>query len=79
MEFDDSGVCTGCQMAAVKAAIAPAEWARRRELLRDLTERYRCRDGSRHDVVVAVSGGKDSHFKAHVLKHEFGLNPLVTL
>ena len=77
MEFDDSGVCTGCQMAAVKAAIAPAEWTRRRELLRDLIERYRCRDGSRHDVVIAVSGGKDSYFQAHVLKHEFGLNPLL--
>jgi imidazoleglycerol phosphate synthase cyclase subunit len=77
MEFDDAGVCTGCQMAAVKAAIAPSEWARRRELLRELTERYRCRDGSRHDVVVAVSGGKDSYFQTHVLKHEFGLNPLL--
>jgi imidazoleglycerol phosphate synthase cyclase subunit len=77
MEFDDNGVCTGCQMAAVKAAIAPAEWTRRRELLRDLIERYRCRDGSRHDVVIAVSGGKDSYFQAHVLKHEFGLNPLL--
>lgn len=77
MEFDDAGVCTGCQMARVKAAIAPAEWTRRRELLRELVERARCRDGSRHDVVVAVSGGKDSYFQTHVLKHEFGLNPLL--
>jgi N-acetyl sugar amidotransferase len=27
--------------------------------------------------VVAVSGGKDSYFQAHVLKEEFGLNPLL--
>jgi N-acetyl sugar amidotransferase len=64
-------------MAKVKAQIPAQEWARRRELLRDLLEQYRCRDGSRHDVVVAVSGGKDSYFQVHVLKEEFGLNPLL--
>lgn len=77
MEFDEAGVCTGCQMAKVKAQIPMAEWDRRRDLLRELVERYRCRDGSRHDVVVAVSGGKDSYFQVHVLKEEFGLNPLL--
>lgn len=77
MEFDENGVCTGCQMAKVKAAISTAEWARRKELLRDIVDRYRCKDGSRHDVVVAVSGGKDSYFQVHVLKEEFGLNPLL--
>lgn len=77
MEFDETGVCTGCQMARVKESIAPAEWARRRDILRELVERHRCRDGSRHDVVIAVSGGKDSYFQTHVLKHEFGLNPLL--
>ena len=77
MEFDEHGVCTGCRMAEVKARIPAAEWGRRKELLREILERYRCRDGSRHDVVIAVSGGKDSHFQTHVIKHEFGLNPLL--
>lgn len=77
MEFDEDGVCMGCRMAEVKAAIPRAEWDRRRELLREIFERYRCRDGSRHDVVIAVSGGKDSYFQTHVIKHEFGLNPLL--
>lgn len=77
MEFDDAGVCMGCRMAEVKVAIPTEEWNRRKELLRDLLERYRCRDGSRHDVVIAVSGGKDSYFQTHVIKNEFGLNPLL--
>jgi imidazoleglycerol phosphate synthase cyclase subunit len=77
MEFDDEGVCMGCRMAEVKAAIPKAEWRRRRELLREIFDKYRCRDGSRHDVVIAVSGGKDSYFQTHVIKHEFGLNPLL--
>ncbi|MCA1998187.1 MAG: N-acetyl sugar amidotransferase [Hyphomicrobiales bacterium] len=77
MEFDDAGICTGCQMAKVKAAIPRSEWDRRREILRELVERHRSRDGARHDCVIAVSGGKDSYFQTHVLKHEFGLNPLL--
>ncbi len=77
MEFDDAGVCTGCQMAKVKSAIPMSEWGRRKNLLRDLLEQYRCKDGSRHDCVIAVSGGKDSYFQVHVLKEEFGLNPLL--
>ena len=77
MEFDANGVCMGCRMAEVKTAIKPADWARRKELLRAILEKYRCRDGSRHDVVIAVSGGKDSWFQTHVIKHEFGLNPLL--
>lgn len=77
MEFDEQGVCTGCQMARVKESISQGEWKRRRGLLRDLLDQYRCRDGSRYDVVIAVSGGKDSYFQTHVLKEEFGLNPLL--
>ena len=77
MEFDVNGVCMGCRMAEVKTAIDPGDWVRRRALLREILEKYRCRDGSRHDVVIAVSGGKDSWFQAHVIKHEFGLNPLL--
>ncbi len=77
MEFDEQGVCMGCRMAEVKNAIGNAEWDRRRQLLRRLLDRYRCRDGSRHDCVIAVSGGKDSWFQTHVIKNEFGLNPLL--
>ena len=27
--------------------------------------------------MIAVCGGKDSYFQTHVIKHEFGLNPLL--
>lgn len=77
MEFNAEGECTGCQMARVKSAIPEAEWTRRKDLLKDILERYRSRDCNRHDCVIAVSGGKDSYFQTHVLKHEFGMNPLL--
>jgi imidazoleglycerol phosphate synthase cyclase subunit len=77
MEFDQQGVCMGCRMAEVKEAIAPAEWGRRKELLRGILDKYRCKDGSRYDCVIPVSGGKDSYFQTHLIKNEFGLNPLL--
>ena len=77
MEFDAHGVCTGCRMAEVKAAIKPEEWDRRLGLLREIVDRYRSHDGSRHDCVIAVSGGKDSYFQAHFIKNVLGLRPLL--
>ncbi|MGH7380740.1 MAG: N-acetyl sugar amidotransferase [Candidatus Methylomirabilales bacterium] len=77
LEFDESGVCTGCLVAEAKQEIPESEWRRRQELLREVLEKYRCKDGSRYDCVIAVSGGKDSYFQTHVIKNEFGLNPVL--
>jgi imidazoleglycerol phosphate synthase cyclase subunit len=77
MEFDDEGVCMGCRMAEVKEHISKSEWERRKGLLWDILEKYRCKDGSRYDCIIPVSGGKDSYFQTHVIKHEFGLHPLL--
>ncbi len=77
MEYNDDGECTGCQMARAKEKIPMSEWDRRKELLLEIVDKYRCKDGSRYDCVVAVSGGKDSYFQTHVIKEELGLNPLL--
>ncbi|MEZ5100188.1 MAG: N-acetyl sugar amidotransferase [Thermoleophilia bacterium] len=77
LEFDDAGVCTGCQVADAKAAIPASEWDRRLDLLRELVDRYRCPDGSTYDCVIPVSGGKDSYFQTHVITRELGLRPLL--
>jgi imidazoleglycerol phosphate synthase cyclase subunit len=77
MEFDAQGVCMGCRMAEVKAGIPKEEWERRTELLRDILESRRSKDGSRYDCVIAVSGGKDSYFQAHIIKNVLGFNPLL--
>ena len=57
-------------MAKVKAAIPMEEWHRRKEILRQITEDRKSKDGSTYDCVVAVSG-KDSYFQVHVIKEEF--------
>ena len=77
MEFDDAGVCMGCRMAEVRDQFSSREWARRRDLLGELLERARSRNGARPDLVIAVSGGKDSYYQTHVIVEEFGLRPLL--
>jgi imidazoleglycerol phosphate synthase cyclase subunit len=76
LELDEHGVCSGCRVHDARMEIPAAEWARRRELLVELLERARSRDGGRHDCVIPVSGGKDSWFQAHTIV-ELGFNPLL--
>lgn len=77
MALDENGVCMGCRMAEIYNEIPEAEWKRREGLLYDILDQNRCRDGSRHDCVIPVSGGKDSYFQAHYVKNVLGFNPLL--
>lgn len=77
MEYDGDGVCMGCQMAGMKNDFPEAEWARRRAILVGILEQGRSQDGSRHDCVIGVSGGKDSYFQTHYVKNVLGFNPLL--
>lgn len=71
--MNDEGVCSACQWAYEKDHII--DWDSRESELEELCARYRSKDGS-YDVVVPGSGGKDSAFVAHQLKHRFGMHPL---
>jgi N-acetyl sugar amidotransferase len=71
--FDDRGVCSACHYAERKRR--DIDWDARERDLRSLLDRHRSVDGS-YDVVVPASGGKDSSFIAHQMKHEYGMHPL---
>jgi imidazoleglycerol phosphate synthase cyclase subunit len=77
MEYNESGLCMGCQMATMKNEIPESEWARRKSILAGILEGSRSRDGRRHDCVIGVSGGKDSYFQTHYVKNVLGFNPLL--
>lgn len=77
IEFNDDGICMGCLQSGVANKISEEIWDDRKEYLIELIESTRCRDGSRHDCIVPVSGGKDSHFQAHYIKNVLGYNPLL--
>jgi N-acetyl sugar amidotransferase len=72
-EFNAEGICSACQWAKEKDH--NVDWELRSKELEDLCDRFRSKDGQ-FDVVVPGSGGKDSAFVAHQLKHRFKMNPL---
>ncbi|WP_298371107.1 N-acetyl sugar amidotransferase [Azospirillum sp.] len=71
--FDEEGVCSACRYAEMKATTI--DWEKRERELLDLCERFKSRNGS-YDCIVPGSGGKDSVFASHLLKHKYGMNPL---
>ena len=73
LEFDEKGVCSACKNAELKDRI---NWKSRRIELKQIFEKYRSKNNG-YDCIIPVSGGKDSHFQAHIVKNEFGLKPLL--
>lgn len=73
IRLGDDGVCDACKVSERKER--EIDWEAREARLRELCDRFRSRNGS-HDCVVPGSGGKDSFFAAHVLKHKYGMHPL---
>ncbi|WP_438978895.1 N-acetyl sugar amidotransferase [Polynucleobacter sp.] len=67
-----NGICDACRWANIKKEI---DWAQREEELAALCNKFRRADGG-YDVIVPASGGKDSRFVAHLLRHKYGMNPL---
>jgi len=71
--FDEQGVCSACNFAKFKQN--EINWTEREKELMTLLDKHRKSDGS-YDVIVPSSGGKDSAYIAHELKHKYGMNPL---
>ena len=61
--FDTDGRCSGCRVASQRNII---DWDRRLGMLKELTDEYRSK--SNYDILIPVSGGKDSYFQAHIAR-----------
>jgi len=75
--FDEQGVCSGCRVIESRPSI---NWAQREGWLRDLLAEYKAKAKAAknpYDCVIPVSGGKDSHFQAYLMKVKYGMNPLL--
>jgi len=71
--INGDGICDACRYAHMKNHVF--DWTARETMLLRLCDRFRSKDGS-HDCIVPGSGGKDSRFVSHLLKHKYGMNPL---
>lgn len=71
--FNSEGVCNACSYAIQKKDV---DWENRYKELLKIIDPYRTNDSSKYDCVIAVSGGKDSHFMAYYIKNKLKMNPL---
>lgn len=72
MAVDQDGVCSGCRVAGQRDKI---DWTRRGGMLRELVKEYR--SASNYDILIPVSGGKDSYWQTHVATKVLGLKALL--
>ena len=70
--FKDN-ICDACRWAFAKEN--EINWKKRELDLQELCNKHR-RNNGQYDVIVPASGGKDSRYVAHLLKHKYNMNPL---
>ena len=74
VEFDENGVCAGCNYVK-KEFDNTIDWKEREKELQELCDKYRKNNGE-YDCIAPGSGGKDSVFASYVLKYKYKMNPL---
>lgn len=74
IKFNEEGICYPCLNYEKRKNI---DWEDRYHQLEELCNKYRGSNGKGYDCIIAVSGGKDSHFQVYVMKELMGMNPLL--
>ncbi len=75
ISFNAEGICSACQAYDNRKN---TDYNHRFEELKKLCDKHRGMNGPNgFDCMIAVSGGKDSHFQVYVMKELMGMNPLL--
>jgi N-acetyl sugar amidotransferase len=73
--FNKDGVCSACVAFENRKKV---NYNKRLDELKVLCDKYRGMNGPNgYDCMIAVSGGKDSHFQSYFMKEVMGMNPLL--
>jgi len=67
------GICQACRNYDT---IKTIDWEKRKKKLFSYSQKFCKQDGS-YDMIIPVSGGKDSHMLVYYFKEEIGMNPLL--
>ena len=71
--FNEESICQACINNEKKKTF---DYGARFNELKQICDKYRRNDGY-YDCIIAVSGGKDSHFITYTMKERLGMNPLL--
>lgn len=74
IHFNENGVCQACVNYEKRKQI---DWDKRWKELKEVTNKYKNNNDNSYDCIIAVSGGKDSHFQTYIMKEKLGMNPLL--
>lgn len=73
--FNGQGICSACQSYENRKNV---DYNIRLAELNTLCDKYRGMNGPNgFDCMIAVSGGKDSHYQTYIMKEVMGMNPLL--
>lgn len=70
--FNEKGICSGCRVAEQRNQI---NWELRWQMFKKLIAEYR--SNANYDILIPVSGGKDSYYQTHIVIKELNLKPLL--
>lgn len=73
IDFDENGVCRVCR--EFDEMITKVDWEAREKKLHKILNRYRGK-GTKYDVLVPFSGGKDSTYTLWLMKNKYNMRPL---
>lgn len=75
IKFDEQGVCSACRSYEHRSKV---DWDARWKEFEAICDKYRGMNGPNgYDCIIAVSGGKDSHFQVYLMKEVMHMNPLL--
>lgn len=75
IKFDEEGVCSACRSYEHRSKV---NWSSRWKEFDAICDKYRGMNGPYgYDCMIAVSGGKDSHFQVWLMKEIMHMNPLL--
>jgi N-acetyl sugar amidotransferase len=80
ISFDEKGVCSSCNAISKFTQISESEWKKRKEIFEKILINGTKNNNSNYDVLIPVSGGKDSYYQTHLICREFkhlNLKPLL--
>lgn len=76
--FDEQGICSGCRTNEQRTKEV-VDWDSKKQEFKELLETYKekaRKNGSPYDCIIPISGGKDSHYQAHLITQVYKLKPL---
>ncbi len=76
--FDEQGICSGCRTTEQRSK-DEINWDEKLQELKELLESYKQqarKNNAPYDCIIPISGGKDSHYQAHMLTKVFKMRPL---